>query len=351
MNRKQKKSKISMNKDRVIRYRNSSGFNSPSHNYQNINFKGTSHDIFDKSSSNSNSNSNINSNSIYNNNLEMQSQNLELFPYIFVSDPVLELKKANNVIIKNTYDECCCVNQSNNIYSVFIKGNKNSEITYLFRVVELMVCTDYSCCDYFEEPFCLNINHVLGSGTEFKIKSFATAKQAFAIPFCCLCRPKLVIKLCDTKNEIGKIEFPYSWGNTLYNIYNNSNLLKYTINTMYCQPGILCPKNCLGYMPSVTFNIRDENHNIVGTIERKPGQFKEFMHVLDCYQVYFPKSSTIEDKILIICATFMIENRIFKNKSGELENCEGCYCDKYCCRDCAHYCLEGCLSGICRCGC
>ena len=82
------------------------------------------------------------------------------------------------------------------------------------------------------------------------------------------------------------------------------------------------------------------------------------MHVLDCYQIFFPKGAYFEDKFLLICTVFMIEREIFKDKWGSLEYCSwgccdcncncNCNCDCDCCGDdCCEHCAYQCCAEIC----
>ena len=268
--------------------------------------------------------------------------------YNIVSDPVNELSKVNNVIIKVEYQNCCCINQSNNLYNVFTKNK--SCIKYLFRSEELMPCTDYSCFEYIKKPFSLNIEHVVSMGTEINTKPFATAEKSCSFPILCLFRPEIKVKLSKNQNLCGKIVLVFSCGNTKYRVYDGKSKLKYIIDTDYCQPGIICSKNCCGYLPDVIFDILNENKDTVGTIERKPGAFEEFMRVLDCYQIYLPKDATFEEKLLLICSTFMIESEIFRDKWGSLDYCGGCDCEcnEDCCADCGYRCCAEIFSSLFR---
>ena len=107
-------------KNNVSKFRNSISFSSLS-NHQFV-FLGNNNKLYeiDKSSSNSSSNSN--------NSVRINQNTVK---YSVVSDPINELKKVNNVIIKVEYQNCCCINQSNNLYNVFTKNKTN--IKYLFR--------------------------------------------------------------------------------------------------------------------------------------------------------------------------------------------------------------------------
>ena len=89
----------------------------------------------------------------------------------------------------------------------------------------------------------------------------------------------------------------------------------------------MCTKNCCGYLPEVIFDIYNSKNESAGTIERKPGGFEQFIHVLDSYQIIFLKETTFEDKFLLICTVFMIESEIFRDKWGSLEYCGSCDCD------------------------
>lgn len=336
MDKKEKNKINSPKKSNVSKFRNSISFSSLS-NHQ-LAYIGNNNGKYgfelDKSSSNTSSN-----------NFEIKSNNVK---YHIVSDPINELTKVNNVIIKIEYQNCCCINQSNNLYNVFIK-NKNN-IKYLFRGEELMPCTDYSCCDYLANPFCINIEHVENIGKDISTKEFAKAERSCGFPCFCFCRHEIKVKYMKNKKFCGKILLPLSCGDTTYKIYNGKNQLKYIIDTDYCQPGILCSKNCCGYLPDVIFDIYNEKNESVGTIERRPGTFKEFMHVLDCYHIFFPKGISFEDKFLLICATFMIEYEIFRDKWGSLEYCGSCDCEcnEDCCVDCGYRCCAEIFAGFFR---
>ena len=310
----------------VSKIHNNSVSFSSSKNYQLANFENNNDKLeydLDKSSSNSSQNS--------------TDRKSDTIKYNIVSNPINALSKESNVIIKVEYQNCCCINQSNNLYNVFIKDKTN--IKYLFRAEELMPCTDYSCWKYIKKPFCLNIEHVIGIGNEINTNKFAIAEKSCTIPLLCLCRPEIKVKFCKNKNICGKIVLTFSCGNTKYEIYDGKNQLKYIVDTDYCQPGILFTKNCCGYLPNVIFDILNEKEYTVGTIERKPGAFEEFMRVLDCYQIFFPKDATFEDKFLLICTTFMIESEIFRDKWGSLDYCGcDCECSDDCCADCGYRC-------------
>ena len=336
MDKKEKNKITTPKKSNVVKFRNSISFSSLSnHQFAYLGNGNGKLDIdLDKSSSNSSSN-----------NLDNKPNNIK---YHIVADPISELTKTNNVIIKIEYQNCCCINQSNNLYNVFIK-NKNN-IKYLFRGEELMPCTDYSCCDYISNPFSINIEHVESIGAEISTKEFAKAERSCGIPCFCFCRHELKVTFLKNKNISGKILLPFSCGDTTYKIYNGRNQLKFLVDTDYCQPGILCSKNCCGYLPDVIFDIYNEKNESVGTIERRPGAFEEFMHVLDCYQIFFPKAITAEDKFLLICATFMIECEIFRDKWGSLEYCGSCDCEcsDDCCADCGYRCCAEIFAGFFR---
>ena len=53
--------------------------------------------------------------------------------YVIVNNPLLELYKSKDAIIKIEYNDCCCCSEFNNIYSVFTKvNNNNGVIKYLY---------------------------------------------------------------------------------------------------------------------------------------------------------------------------------------------------------------------------
>ena len=278
---------------------------------------------------------------------ELKTSNI--IKYSRVLEPFQELSKINNVIIKIEYNSFCCLNHSNNLYHVFFK-NRN-DLKYLLRGEELMACTDdYSCCDYIQNPFSLKVQQVLNLDNPINVninenvnvKELAIVEKSCVFPCFCFCRPEYEVRNSNNK-IIGRIVLPFSFGDTRYKIYDDKDKLKYIIDTEYCQPGILYPKNCCGYLPDVCFDIYSDNNENerIGSIERKPGEYREFMYVLDCYQIFFPKNSTFEDKFLLICSVFSIEKEIFRDKWGTLNCCEcSCICDGD--GDCNEYCLDCC---------
>ncbi len=276
------------------------------------------------------------SNNISQHNSEFQSDTTK---YNVAEDPYNELSKTKDVIIKVEYQNCCCVNITNNLYSVFTK--KNRQINYLFRAKELMACTDYTCCQYLQKPFLLNIGHVAGIGNEIITTDYATLEKNGIISCFCFCRPEIEVKMAENNNLVGTIIQPFSLGDTTYKIYSKEKAIKYLIDAEYCQSGILFPKNCCGCMPEVFFDIYNDKNEKDGTIARMPGDFKEFMNVLDCYQILFPKMSSVEDKLLIICTVFMIEYEIFRNKWGNLGCCD-CEGSNNCCAYCGNCCSDFC---------
>ena len=198
MDKNSKNQIVTSQKNNVSKFRNSLSFSSANNNqfgYINNHNTKLGYDL-DKSSSNSNSNNNSNNSEI----------KLEAVKYKFTLDPVDELTKVN-VIIKIEYQNCCCINQSNNLYNVFSKNK--STIKYLFRGEELMPCTDYSCFDYFQKPFCINIEHVVNIETEINTIDFAIAERNCKIPclFCC-CNHEFKIKLKANNTYYGKIVLP-----------------------------------------------------------------------------------------------------------------------------------------------
>ena len=270
--------------------------------------------------------------------------------FMIVNNPLLELYRSKEAIIKIEYNECCCCNEYNNIYNVFTKvNNKNNIFKYLFQGKEFISCKDYSCCDYCENPFTLGINKVVKTYPDVKARPFGKIEKACSFTCFCFGRPEATIKVNYDNKILGRISIPCSVGNTTYHIYNSKNKLKYIIDADYCQVGIICMKNICGCLPEVFFEIyepKDSGQQIVGTIQRIPGKYESFMHVLDCDQIMFPNNSTGEERFLLICGVFMIEYQIFRNKSGNLECC-ACGCETYsegetCFQECLRHSCVGC---------
>lgn len=321
---------------------------SATNNYQFANL-GKIKSINDGEKSSSSSNSNFNSSSNSSSNSSFYNYKAKTCQFNIALDPINELSKANNVIIKIEYKNNCCINKSNNLYNVFINNNTNTNIfninniKYLFRAKELIKSNDYTCGEYMKKPFCLNIEHVLNDSSEIKTKEFAFAERNFQFPCFCFCRPELKVRMQKNKNICGKIVLPFSFGDKKYKIYDKNNKLKYIVDTSFCNSGIFCSTNCCGYTSKVNFYIYNEKKEKYGTIKRRPGKYKEFIDVINCYEINFPKNSSFEDKFLLICTAFMIENEIYENKWGcfkcfrKLNFFNGLNC---CCNECIHNCFK-----------
>ena len=253
--------------------------------------------------------------------------------YMTINNPLLELYKSKDAIIKIEYNDCCCCSENQNTYNVFTRINNNNEVVkYLFQGKELISCRDYSCRAYCHNPFILDINKVTKASPEITSSPFAKLEKSCSFPCFCFCRPEAVIKIMTSDKILGQIKMPFSMGDTVYQIYNSKNKLKYIIDAEYCQTGIICMKNICGCLPEVYFEIyenKDNKNQVTGNIHRIPGKFENFMHVLDCYQITFPINATGEERFLLLCAVFLIEYQVFRKKFGTLECCSYGYSSNY----------------------
>ena len=292
---------------------------------------------------------------LYNQNNDDESE--KEVRYIMVNNPLLELYKSKEAIIKVEYNECCCCNEFNNLYNVFTKvNNSNDSVKFLFQGKEFISCKDYTCGDYFKNPFTIGINRVVKVIPDTVTKHFALLEKSFSFSCLCFCRPEAVIKVKATNKSLGYIKIPWSLGDTTYQLFNGKDKLKYIIDADYCQLGILCMKNLCCCLPEVFFEIYEPKESgenkIVGTIQRIPGKYENFMHVLDCYQILFPTAASGEERFLLICVVFMIEYQIFRNKFGSLECCN-CDCENSegegCCTVCLRRSCADCCLGCFRC--
>ena len=265
--------------------------------------------------------------------------------FMIVNNPLLELYKSKDAIIKVEYHDYCCCSESQNTYNVFTKVNNNNEVfKYLFQGKELISCKDYSCSDYCNNPFSLNINKITQITPEINSSPFAKLEKSCSFPCFCFGRPEAVIKIMTSDKFLGQIKMPFSMGDRVYHIYNSKNKLKYIIDADYCQTGIICMKNICGCLPEVYFEIyesKDDRIQVTGNIHRIPGKYENFMHVLDCYQITFPSNATGEERFLLICAIFLIEYQIFRNKLGTLDCCScessSTYQSESCCQQCLRF--------------
>ena len=297
-------------------------------------------------------NSDITSNlsNSYNNN---ENEEEKEFNFLTVNNPLLELYRSKDAIIKIEYNDCCfCCSEYNNIYNVFTKiKHSNNSIKHLFYGKEFISCKEYSCCDYLKNPFTMSINRVIKTFPDVKARPFAILEKSCSCSCFCFCRPEAFIKVKVTNKFLGSIKVPCSMGDTTYELYNSKDKLKYIIEADYCQTGIVCMKNICCYLPEVSFEIYEykdsEDNKIVGSIHRIPGKYEKFLNVLDCYEILFPQAASGEERFLLICVIFMIEYQIFRGKFGSLDCCS-CDCGSSEGEGCCSICFRHSFSGLLR---
>jgi hypothetical protein len=165
---------------------------------------------------------------------------------------------------------------------------------------------------------------------ETKEKSkFLTMKKEFRCALSCLCacctRPTMEVFIGDTK--IGKISDRQTVCDPLIYVFNYLNDLKYVITGSFCQCGFClrdkCFSDCCKECNFEIYDRRDlDKKSILGTIRKIKKSGEKIRPDFDELVIDLPKDANSNDKILILCATFLIECLYFQNHSNS-KRCHG----------------------------
>ena len=101
-------------------------------------------------------------------------------------------------------------------------------------------------------------------------------------------------------------------------IFDNNNILKYTINADCCQCGYLCANSFYGKLSDCLFEINDSN-GVNGIIKKMPARGLQIVSDADSYDIKFPTTATPSEKLLIILATILIDYMFFEYSPGDTQ--------------------------------
>lgn len=245
----------------------------------------------------------------------LATQPTQAVQYVFVTDPMQELAASTSALIRQEPDhvEALTGCDTPNRYHIFIQTPFG--LKYMFKCREVSDCLSRMCCSTSCRSFHLNFNLVT-SMTEYygtETRTFLRLKKPCAI----VCTPKLIVEHYNNHTLYGKIQKASCQLDPEMDVYDNNDNLRYQIKTDCCQAG-LCLGAACAKMSEVVFKIL-ERGKVVGELTKVPADIHEFLTTADTYEVIFPTNASVNDKLLIIVSSLLIDYEYFETSILEEE--------------------------------
>jgi hypothetical protein len=255
------------------------------------------------------------------NSMQKINNNNELFfegmTFGYVQEPLIELAKYTGVLIKQKPDlvEAKTGYETPNRYHVF--GQYGDNFYYLFNCRERSGCCMRNCCPSSSRAFNMEISHISSPGKRASDCIFAVAYKPFSCQcFCCFCcNSELVLTLCGNQQiKVGVVKHLLTVCDPEFEIYDETNQLKYIVTANGCQCGLICANCCIGKCYEVFFDILDPIDNkVIGNVKRRIPEGDEVITDADSYEIVFPVTSNATDKLLILALGLMIDYQYFES--------------------------------------
>ena len=208
-------------------------------------------------------------------------------------------------------------------------GKKEYAAYHLFNTKETSPPCSHNCCANQAREININIfNYTLEPEEKTrKIQKFVTLKKGCRCAFSCLCaccsRPTFYI---DTPiDPLGKIIETRTVCGSLINVLDINDDIIYTITSNGGCCGFCCRDQCCDNRKcaSCEFLIYDNKmDNPIGMIKKDHKSGRKMMPDYDQLKIVFPPGISCQDKILLVCATLVIEYLYFQNFSNT-KRCSG----------------------------
>lgn len=246
----------------------------------------------------------------------------------YTKDPISALSGAKSVFIKQTIEwvEMVSGYETPNRYQVYYKNQGDSHYTMLFSCKEISDYCSRQCCSGEARPFTMNIKHVSNSNieTDFTQNNFAVLNKPYKCSCFCLARPELTGSFSSIDGPMfGKISQPYTCLDPVFQCYNSSGQIAYSITTDCCQCGFCCRGGC-GMFEAITFHIFSGDkcdskmtNNAVGRIVKHSMGIQSLVSDADNFEVFFPLDATPENKLTLIAAALMIDYQFFEENPNQ----------------------------------
>ena len=210
-----------------------------------------------------------------------------------------------------------------------VDGNKEYAAYHLFNTKETSPPCSHNCCANQAREIDLSIfNFVLEPEERArKVQKFVSLKKECRCAFSCLCaccsRP--VFNVDTPIDHLGKIIETRTTCDPIITISDINEDIIYTISTKGTDCGFCCRDQCCDNRrcASCEFIIYDGNmEHGLGFIKKDHKSGKKMMPDYDQLKVVFPPGISCQDKILLVCAAFVVEYLYFQNFSNT-KRCSG----------------------------
>ena len=189
-----------------------------------------------------------------------------------------------------------------------------------------------------EKSGCLNRNLFPGDCREFKMEvtnesnglfanegqMFLTMKRPFKCTLLCFNRPHIEVTHVEGGQQtyLGKVVHDFSCCEMIFSIYNKKEECRYIIRETICQIGVYnkgqggcgCCKSCQQAFLFI-YDVQ-QGQQKVGIIEKRGSGFTELISDADNFSLLFPIKATLEERVLLMAATLLLDFRYFEQKSG-----------------------------------
>ena len=209
------------------------------------------------------------------------------------------------------------------------EDNKKYAAYHLFNTKETSPPCSHDCCANQAREIDINIFNLTLEPEEKsrKVQKFVTLKKPCRCAFSCFCscctRPTFFV---DTPiDHLGKIVEIRTSCDPVINIIDINDEISYVISTKGCNCGYCCRDQCCDARKcaSCEFYIYDgDMQNKIGLITKDHKSGKKMMPDYDQLKVTFPPVTSCQDKILLVCASLVLEYLYFQNLSNT-KRCRG----------------------------
>ena len=246
----------------------------------------------------------------------------------YTSDPINSLAVAKSVYIKQTIEwvEMVSGYETPNRYQVYFKNQGDSHYTMLFSCKEMSDYCSRQCCSGDARPFTMNMKHISNAtiDSDFNKNNFAIINKPYACACFCLGRPEMSGTFNSIDGPIfGKIYQPYTCCDPVFQVFNSSGQVAYSITTDCCQCGFFCRGGC-GMFEPITFHIFNGNtcdskstNLAVGRIVKHSMGIQSLVSDADNFEVFFPLDASPENKLSLIAAALMIDYQYFEENPNQ----------------------------------
>ena len=231
------------------------------------------------------------------------------------------LNQMEEMIIRQESDilEAVTGCQEPNNYHIYGKL-PNGEKYYIFKFREYSSCGMRFWCPVSCRELVMKMKLALDdkeneNDEEFN-NSFLYVEKKFKCPCGTCVRPEMRVFYTENNQLLGSIEEAFSCCDPIFNIYDKDGKLIFHIDTDCCQCGFMCRNNYCGKTDECVFFIYDNLNkaNAIGEISKKGAT--SYLSIADNYSVIFPKTATLEEKILLTITGVMIDYQYFENNTN-----------------------------------